>query len=131
MSDLSEQSTDSGYTPIGSLNIKDLMSNLGGNDDGNGFETMIEQMVPGGINEIQKMLDNLADVNVKKEESQKRFDKIVEESEQKINGNSTINDLGSFLVNIQKTLSEDEEFKNTVNEFKENLAKAFKTPDNK
>lgn len=127
--------TSNGYTPIKKMDIKDLISDIENTGDDSvpslsGFGNFIEQMMPGGMDSMQKMMDNFVDIANKKQEAQQRLDEIVNDSDQQIDGNSTVNDIGGFLQNMQNTLAEDEQFQNTMKEMQENLSKAFEDSKN-
>lgn len=88
-----------------------------------GMGSMIEQIIPGGMDGMQKMMDGFIENAIKMKKVENRMEEITEQvnEESPINGDSTINDLTSLLSKMGTAMNSDEQIQNSLKDITDSM----------
>ena len=101
------------------LNLRDMLKDLEESDaevpgiiNVQGLNQMMETLIPGGIDSLQKMMDDMAPLMEQRKKINERATELAEQVRENhlIDGNSTVNDMSAALGDMFKSLGEDEQF---------------------
>ena len=82
---------------------------------------LVENVFPGGLDGMQKMLDDMQPLLDQKQKLEQQMNRVIDDSDfiNQIQGNITLEEMGKKMGNVFKTIGEDKELMDSFAEFQQ------------